>query len=109
MQYIEIPEFPTHRGKDAIKALYEYIRELKEQRSEELTKKQTKALIKLAQGLISAIETETRSAAAKKKIKSPHLVAQLKKAILKHLPESRRATEKRLLLKKAGKAAPLFY
>jgi GMP synthase PP-ATPase subunit len=100
MQYIEIPELPTLRGENAVKALYEYIRELEEQRNEGLTKKQTKALIKLAQGLISAIETERRSAAAKKKIKSPHLVAQLKKTILKRLSEPFRATENSQLLKK---------
>jgi chromatin remodeling complex protein RSC6 len=94
MQYIEVPELPTLRGEEAIKALYEYIRELEEQKSEELTKKQTKALIKLAQGLISAIEKETRSAAAKKKIKSPRLVTQLKKTILRRIPESCRANEK---------------
>jgi chromatin remodeling complex protein RSC6 len=93
MQPIEIPEFPTLRGEEAIKALYEYIRELKEQKSEELTKKQTKALIKLAQSLISAIETETRSAATEKKIKSPRLAAQLKRTILSFIPESCRALE----------------
>ena len=94
MQYIEIPEFPTLRGGEAKRALYEYIRELKEQKSKELTKKQTKALIKLAQGLISAIEAESCSAAAEKKIESPRLVTQLKKTILRCIPESRRVNTK---------------
>jgi hypothetical protein len=94
MQYIEIPEFPTLRGGEAKRALYEYIRELKEQKSKELTEKQTKALIKLAQGLIFAIESESCSAAAEKKIGSPHLVTQLKKTILRCIPESRRANAK---------------
>ena len=74
MQCIEIPEFSTLRGEEAIRALHEYIRELEEQKSEELTKKQTEALIKFAQGLISAIETEPRSVTAEKKIKLPRLV-----------------------------------
>ena len=83
MQYVEIPELPTLRGEEAIRALYEYIRELEEQKSEELTEKQTKALIKLAQGLIPIIEAETHSAHVDKKIKSPRLVTQLKKTIIR--------------------------
>ena len=82
MQTIEIPEFPTLCGEEAVKALYEYVRELEEQKNEELTEKQTEALIKLALGLIAAIETETRSAAADKKIKSLGLVKRLEKTII---------------------------
>jgi hypothetical protein len=81
MQPLKIPELPILRGEEAINALHEYIRELEEQKNEELTEKQTKALIKLAQELISAIETETHSAREDEKIKSPSLVAQLKKTI----------------------------
>lgn len=108
MQYIEIPEFPTLRGKEAIKALNEYISELKERRSKELTKKQTKALIKLARGLISAIEAETLSAAAEKKIKSPRFIAELKKAILKRFSELP-SNRKQSVIEKTVKAKPLFY
>ena len=60
MRYIEIPDFPILRGEKAIKALYDFINELEEQRGKELTDKQTDALIKLAHGLISSIEEETR-------------------------------------------------
>ena len=49
------------RGQDAIEALNEIIEELEEQRGKELTKKQAKALIKFANGLISAIEAEMSS------------------------------------------------
>jgi hypothetical protein len=59
MQPIEIPEFEILRGEKAIEALYVFINELEVQRGEELTDKQTNALIKLADGLISFIETET--------------------------------------------------
>jgi len=60
MQFIEIPEFEILRGEKAIEALYVFINELEGQRGKELTDKQTDALIKMAKGLISSIETETR-------------------------------------------------
>jgi len=60
MQPIEIPEFEILRGEKAIEALYVFINELEEQRGKELTDKQTNALIKMAKGLISSIETETQ-------------------------------------------------
>jgi hypothetical protein len=59
MQPIEIPEFEILRGEKAIEALYVFINELDGQRDKELTDKQTNALIKLANGLISSIEAET--------------------------------------------------
>jgi len=84
MQSIEIPELPTLRGENAIKALNEYIKELEGQNNGELTKKQTQTLIKLSQGLISVIETETHSVNAEKQSKSPSFVAKFKKTILRH-------------------------
>lgn len=48
MQYLMIPTFETLRGQDAIKALKEYIKELEEQKPEELTEKQVNTLIKFA-------------------------------------------------------------
>ena len=60
MQFIEIPEFEILRGEKAIEALYVFINELEGQRGKELTDKQTNALIKMAKGLISSIETETQ-------------------------------------------------
>lgn len=61
MQPLEIPKFPVLRGKKAINALYDFINELEEQKGNELTEKQTKALIKLAEGLISTITAEAQS------------------------------------------------
>lgn len=55
---IEIPEFPRLHGKKAIKALHDFIAELKEQKGKELTDKQTTALTKIAKGLISSIQAE---------------------------------------------------
>jgi len=53
---IQIPEFPILRGEKAVKALRDFIAELEEQRGKELADKQTKALIKIAKGLISSIQ-----------------------------------------------------
>jgi len=85
MQPIEIPKFRTLHGEKAIKALYDFINELEEQRGEELTEKQTTALIKFAKGLISSIEAEKHS---DKAIKEMRLESQLKKAIVQHISES---------------------
>ena len=61
IQPIQILEFPKLRGEEAIEALNAFIRELEEQRGQELTDKQTNALIKFSSGLISSIETENQS------------------------------------------------
>lgn len=61
MRVIEIPEFPTFRGQEAIDALNEIIKELEQQKGKELTEKQAKALIKVANGLISSIKVEIDS------------------------------------------------
>ncbi len=58
MQPTEIPELPVFRGEKAIMFLRDFANEVEEQRSEELTKKQAAALIKIAKGLISSIEAE---------------------------------------------------
>lgn len=55
---IEIPEFPRLRGEKAIRVLNDLIVELEKQRGNGLTDKQTKALIKIAKGLISSIEVK---------------------------------------------------
>ena len=69
MQPVEIPKFRTLHGEKAIKALYDFINELEAQKGEELTEKQTIALIKIAKGVISSIEAETLSGTLNKSIK----------------------------------------
>ena len=90
MEPIEIPEFPKLRGEKAIMALYNFVNELEEQRDKELTDKQTAALIKFAWGLMSSIEAE-------KPLDTPNketpFVTQLKKSIMKYIPESFRTHE----------------
>lgn len=49
-------QFPVLHGKKAVNALHDFISKLQEQRTEELTEKQTRALIKLANGLIQSIK-----------------------------------------------------
>ena len=58
MKYIERPEIHVLRGERAIVALKDYIDELNENNPEDLTKTQTKAMIKLAQSLISTINSK---------------------------------------------------
>jgi len=64
---IEVPQFPVLHGQDAIDALNEIIKELKEQKTKELTVKQAKALIKFANGLILSIQAEMSSETLVKK------------------------------------------
>jgi len=100
MTFIEIPDLPVLRGEEAIKALSDFIKELEEEKSEELTVKQTKALTKFARGLISAIEAEAHSTNENKRIKKPRFIAYLKKTIMKYAPESVQAHENGQLWKK---------
>lgn len=88
MQFIEIPEFPRLRGEKAIEALYDFVDELEEQRGEELTDKQAKALIKFAWGLIFSIEAEKQLGTSDKDIKEIRFVSQLKETILRYIPDS---------------------
>lgn len=91
MQFIEIPEFPKLRGEKAIEALYDFVDELEKQRDKELTDKQTTVLIKFAWGLISSIEAERQLGTSDKDVKEMRFVSQLKKAIMRYVPESFRA------------------
>lgn len=65
---IEIPEIPKLRGEKAIRTLYSAIAELEEQRGNQLTDKQAKALIKIAKGMILSIQVERERAKPKKRI-----------------------------------------
>ncbi len=56
MQYQEKPEIIVVQGEAAIDTLKNYILGLKEGSADELTEEQTKAMIKIAKGLIQSIE-----------------------------------------------------
>ena len=81
MQLIEIPEIIVLRGKEAIEALHGFIDELEGQRGKDLTDKQTDALVRLAEGLISSIEAEMQSNSSKEEMR---LVKRLKKTTMKY-------------------------
>lgn len=65
---IEIPEIPELRDEKAIRALYNAIAELEEQKGDQLTDKQARAVIRIAKGMISSIQLERESAKPKKRI-----------------------------------------
>lgn len=58
LQDFERPEIRVLKGEEAKRVLAEYIEELETSKPEELTEEQTKTMIKLAKGLVSAIENE---------------------------------------------------
>lgn len=94
MQLIEIPKFAILRGEKAIETLYGFIDELEEQTGQTLTDKQTDALIKLARGLISSIETEMLSNSPNEERR---FMNQLKQRIMKRISESARVLKARRL------------
>jgi len=67
MRNLVIPEIPILRGQEAIEALNEIIKELEQQKGNELTEKQAKALMKVANELISSIKAEMDSEASNKR------------------------------------------
>ena len=82
MQHFKIPELQILKGEEAIAALKEYVQELNENGDENLTPTQTQTLIKLAQGLISTIESESQSSKPKKK---QQIFTRLKNVIAENL------------------------
>jgi hypothetical protein len=85
MQNIELPRFRILKGKEAIKALHEYIDELQKTKENILTAEQTSVMIKLAQGLIATIKDEAQSEKPTKRL-SP--LAQVKNVLNSLVRES---------------------
>jgi len=57
MQHLEVPETPILQGEDAVKALNEYIAELKMEENP-MDDKQRTVMLKLAEGLIRSVKAE---------------------------------------------------
>lgn len=57
MQHLEVPETPILQGEDAVRALNEYITELKQEENP-IDDKQRTVMIKLAEGLIRSVQAE---------------------------------------------------
>ena len=93
MQNIELPKFKVLKGKEAIKVLHEYIDELQQGKENILTEEQTSFMIKIAQGLISSIENETKS---EELTKEQSLLAQVKNVFNSLLRESPKGSIKEL-------------
>ena len=102
---IMVPEFPVLRGQDAIDALNEIIKELKEQKDKELTPKQAKALTRFANGLILSIQAEMSSETPTKK--TPKHSAFLKK--FEDILSPRLHFQKWSILFLVHKKMPFFY
>lgn len=60
MQHLKIPETPILQGEDAVKALNEYILELKME-DNLMDEKQRIVMLKLAEGLISTVRAEVEA------------------------------------------------
>jgi hypothetical protein len=67
MQYLNIPTFQTLCGEAAVKALNDYVKDLAEQKPEELTESQVKALTQSAKALIASLQSQTPSKNVKPK------------------------------------------
>jgi hypothetical protein len=71
MQYLNIPTFQTLCGEAAVKALNDYVKDLAEQKPEELTDNQAKVLTTLARALIFSIQSE-KTETSKENIRQRH-------------------------------------
>jgi hypothetical protein len=88
MEYIKRPKFPVLCGEEAINALYNYVDELEEKESPELTEKHKAVLTKVAKALISSLEDEVQTKEKVGKFGFPIPLDRIKQAILKPLQES---------------------
>jgi len=89
---VETAILPILNGEEAIDALRDFTHELERQRGEELTEKQTQALIKVTRGLISSIKTEMRSNQIMNELceqihKETRIATNLRKTITRHIQE----------------------
>jgi len=80
MQPIKKPKIVYLKGKEAVEALSTFIDELEKQRGEELTNKQTDALIRIANELITSIEAQIKTNATPQREYLP-LTAHIKRMI----------------------------
>jgi hypothetical protein len=78
MQDYHRPEILTLKGEEAAAVLREYLKELQRAKPEELTERQTAAMIKITEGLLSTIEAEAPISAAKRR---HHLLSKVTSAV----------------------------
>ncbi len=87
MDYVKRTRCPVRHGEEAIDALHKYVEEINGEESGELTERQKAALTRVAQALISSLETEVRGDGGFGNISFPVELGEIKKAILKPLHE----------------------
>ena len=85
MQPYYKPEILVLKGEDAIQVLNEYVKELEEGQAEELTKKQARAMVKLAKGFIKSIEAEART---HEPVRNTNLLLKLRETVRKYVPQT---------------------
>jgi hypothetical protein len=71
MKPVKMPKVVYLKGKAAIKALSTFVDELEEKRGEELTDKQTDALIRIANELSSSIKAQIQAETIAKELYPP--------------------------------------
>jgi predicted DNA binding CopG/RHH family protein len=79
MEFIEIPETVRVGGKEAIKSLNDYISELEQHETNELTPKQKSTMIKFARCLMASIEDEMQREGVPKQTESSNIMERIRR------------------------------
>jgi hypothetical protein len=94
MQSIDVPEFLRMRREEAIGALSDVVTELENRNGKEPTEKESAALTKLVQGLTVSINAEKQLNASNKGAKEMRFVSEVRKTIMKFIPQPFKVTKK---------------
>jgi hypothetical protein len=81
MEYPQKPEIVTFQGEEAKRVLEEYVRELEQNKPDELTEAQAKVMKRVARELIAVIEGETQTPPSKRQ---HSLFSAVARALRKH-------------------------
>ena len=106
MQPYYKPKTLVLKGEDAIQALNNYVKEIEKGQTVELTKKQAKAMVKLAKGLISAIEVDART---QETFRNANLLLKLKETFGKHVSKTLSESAQSILTDKVLFSKKLHY
>lgn len=106
MQPYYKPKTIVLKGEDAIQALNNYVKEVEEGQAEELTKKQARAMVKVAKGLISAINADART---QKPVRNASLLLKLKETVIKHVSQTFSESAQSILTEKVLSYRKLHY
>lgn len=79
MEFIEIPETVRIGGKEAIRSLNDYISELEQHGTDELTEKQKSTIIKFARCLVASIEDQMQRNGTQKQPENVNIMGRIRK------------------------------